>query len=110
MAPAIIADFAIQASGSPQICCPATHQHVTAMGRQANSTRMEDLPMEAQSTPPSRRFKTATRIPPLTIAANAVASARPAGPRGVIRTSENTTFAATAIAAEIAGVLVSWSE
>jgi hypothetical protein len=49
-------------------------------------------------------------MPPFTIAARAVDKASPAAPRDDIRRREKTRLAATAIAAEMAGVRVSCSE
>src|SRR5689334_17949332 len=107
MAPKSITDLAIQSSGCVHTGALAAHQQAMAIGIQATATRRDDRPTVPHSTPPSRRLSTATRMPPFTIAARAVANASPAAPSGFISNSENRMLATTATAAETAGVLVS---
>src|SRR5690349_10297919 len=110
IATASITDLAIHSPCRVHTCAPATQRQATTKGMQATRTRQDERPTDPHSTPPSRRLRTATRIPPFTIPASAVASASPDTPSGAMSSNENAMLAVTATAAEMAGVFVSCSE
>ena len=102
--------LAVHCSGLVQTASPLTHRQARTTGTEAVRTRAADFPTDSQSTPPSRRLRTPISVPPFSIAASAVARAKPACWSGPIKRNDRARLANTAPTAANAGVLVSCSE
>ena len=102
--------LAIHSSARCQTARFAIHRQASRTGMVASPAWPSERPTPRQSMPPSRYVRMPINTPMFTMAESAVARARPACSKGVIRTNASTILRSMAATAAKAGVFVSWSE